>query len=103
MVESKTVSWDVVDIAQSAAIRLCDEGILETVDWKKRVLDRAKVMAGDRYDSGVPSRVSATVIAYDKETSWGTVRRPPPTSSTCKNFPASADGLRTHTLISIGR
>lgn len=67
MVESKTVSWDVVDVGQSAAMRLCDEGILETVDWKKLGLDRAKFMAADKYDCGVPSHVSATVIAYDKD------------------------------------
>ncbi|MDA9503993.1 spermidine/putrescine ABC transporter substrate-binding protein [Bradyrhizobium sp. CCBAU 11386] len=67
MVESKTVSWDVIDVGQSAAIRLCDEGILETVDWNKLGLDRSKFMAADKYDCGVPSHVSATVIAYDKD------------------------------------
>ncbi|MCK1268007.1 ABC transporter substrate-binding protein [Bradyrhizobium sp. 49] len=67
MVESKTVSWDVILIPASAAVRLCDEGILETIDWKKLGLDQSKFMGADKSDCAVPISVSATVIAYDKD------------------------------------
>ncbi|MGY3462806.1 putative spermidine/putrescine transport system substrate-binding protein [Bradyrhizobium sp. LM3.4] len=67
MVETKTVSWDVVDMYQSGAIRLCDEGILETLDWEKLGLDRSKFLGDGKYDCGVPTQVSATVVAYDKD------------------------------------
>ncbi|UPJ26369.1 ABC transporter substrate-binding protein [Bradyrhizobium sp. CW1] len=67
MVETKTVSWDVVDINQSAAIKLCDSGILEPLDWKKLGLDQAKFLGDSRYECGVPTHVSATVVAYDKD------------------------------------
>ncbi|WP_271598476.1 ABC transporter substrate-binding protein [Bradyrhizobium sp. CCBAU 45384] len=67
MVETKTVSWDVVDINQSAALRLCDAGILETLDWDKLGLDRIKFLGDSKYDCGVPTHVSATIVAYDKD------------------------------------
>ncbi|RXH33408.1 spermidine/putrescine ABC transporter substrate-binding protein [Bradyrhizobium nanningense] len=67
MVETNTVSWDVVDINQSAAVRLCDAGILETLDWNKLGLDRAKFLGDGKYDCGVPSHVGAAVVAYDKD------------------------------------
>lgn len=67
MVETNSVSWDVVDVSSSEALRLCDEGILETIDWKKLGLDRGKFFASDKFDCGVPNAISATVIAYDKD------------------------------------
>ncbi|WP_407193108.1 ABC transporter substrate-binding protein [Bradyrhizobium sp. STM 3566] len=67
MVETKTVSWDVVDINQSAAVTLCDSGVLETLDWKKLGLDRTKFLGDGKYDCGVPTHVSATIVAYDKD------------------------------------
>ncbi|MGY4319307.1 ABC transporter substrate-binding protein [Bradyrhizobium sp. JR3.5] len=67
MVQSKSVSWDVVDADSVAAIQLCDEGIIETIDWKRLGLDRAKFMGGDKYDCAVPYEVSASIIAYDKD------------------------------------
>ncbi|WP_368508658.1 extracellular solute-binding protein [Bradyrhizobium lupini] len=66
MVESKGVSWDVVDSSGRQAIQMCAEGLLETIDWKMLGLDRTKFMTGDQQDCGVPSLASATVIAYDK-------------------------------------
>ncbi|WP_316399514.1 ABC transporter substrate-binding protein [Bradyrhizobium sp. 33ap4] len=67
MVKSNTVSWDVVDGYSIWVNQLCAEGILETIDWKKLGLDRAKFTDGDKYDCGVPSVISATVVAYDKD------------------------------------
>ncbi|WP_311966942.1 ABC transporter substrate-binding protein [Bradyrhizobium australiense] len=67
MVQSKTVSWDVVNAGPATTIRLCGDGIIETIDWKKLGLDRAKFMDNDKNDCGVPNLISATVIAYDKD------------------------------------
>ncbi|MGY4372777.1 putative spermidine/putrescine transport system substrate-binding protein [Bradyrhizobium sp. i1.3.6] len=67
MVESKTVSWDVVDSESTLAVQLCAEGIIEPIDWNKLTLDRAKLLGGDTSDCAVPFAISATVIAYDKD------------------------------------
>ncbi|WP_335622042.1 extracellular solute-binding protein [Bradyrhizobium icense] len=67
MVQSKTVSWDVVDTGAGAAMQMCAEGIM-TIDWNKLGLDRAKFMDGDKNDCGVPNQISAMIIAYDKGT-----------------------------------
>ncbi|MEY9981519.1 spermidine/putrescine-binding protein [Bradyrhizobium yuanmingense] len=66
MVESKTVSWDVVDASGAGALRMCAEGIIETMDWTKLGLDRSKFTTADIEDCGVPTLASATIIAYDK-------------------------------------
>ncbi|MCC8960116.1 ABC transporter substrate-binding protein [Bradyrhizobium sp. Pear77] len=67
MVESNTVSWDVVDFAADVYLQLCAEGLLETVDWKKLGLDRTKFIGGDTSDCGVPSVIGSTIVAYDKD------------------------------------
>lgn len=67
MVESKTVSWDVVDASGSGALRMCADGLIEAIDWNKLGLDRAKFMTGDIQDCGVPTLASATIVAYDKD------------------------------------
>jgi putative spermidine/putrescine transport system substrate-binding protein len=67
MVESKSVSWDVIDEDSGRAIQGCAEGILETIDWNKLGLDRSKFIGADKYDCAVPNILYATVIAYDKD------------------------------------
>ncbi|MET4046113.1 putative spermidine/putrescine transport system substrate-binding protein [Bradyrhizobium sp. RT6a] len=67
MVQSKTVSWDVVNANPMTTIMLCNEGIIETIDWTKLGLDRAKFLDNDKNDCGVPNQLSTTVIAYDKD------------------------------------
>jgi putative spermidine/putrescine transport system substrate-binding protein len=67
MVESKSVSWDVVDVDSQTAIQSCAEGIVETIDWKKLGLDKAKFTGSDQFDCAVPTILYATVIAYDKD------------------------------------
>lgn len=67
MVQSKTVSWDVVDGYSSWVNQLCADGILERIDWKRLGLDRTKFVNGETYECGVPSVISATVVAYDKD------------------------------------
>ncbi len=66
MVESKNVSWDIVDTDAQLSIRGCALGLLERIDWKKLGLDRAKFMGDDKSDCGVPGTIAATVLAYDK-------------------------------------
>ncbi len=65
MVEAKNVTWDAVDVDTQTALAACAEGILETIDWTKLGLDRAKFIGGDLQDCAVPTIVYSTVIAYD--------------------------------------
>jgi putative spermidine/putrescine transport system substrate-binding protein len=67
MVEAKSVNWDVVDVDSGRAIQGCSEGVLETIDWAKVGVDRAKLTGADKYDCAVPTILYATVIAYDKD------------------------------------
>lgn len=67
MVESKTFSWDVIDIGASGAWSMCAQGLLETIDWKKVGLDRAKFGDPAKFDCGVPYRSEWAVVAYDKD------------------------------------
>ena len=67
MVESKSISWDVVDLDSPRATQACAEGILETIDWSKLGFDRAKFTGADKFDCAVPTILYATVIAYDKD------------------------------------
>ncbi len=64
MVETKTVSWDVVDGGYGIG-EMCAAGIIETIDWKKLGLDPAKFKG--RHECGVPTSAAANVIAYDKD------------------------------------
>lgn len=65
MVESKNVTWDVVDADTNTVLAACAEGILEEIDWGKLGLDRSKFIGGDITDCAVPNIVYATVFAYD--------------------------------------
>jgi putative spermidine/putrescine transport system substrate-binding protein len=65
MVESNSVTWDVIDIDTQTALAACAEGILETIDWGKLGLDRSKFIGADLQECAVPNIVYATVIAYD--------------------------------------
>ncbi|WP_377830658.1 ABC transporter substrate-binding protein [Bradyrhizobium lupini] len=67
MVQTKTVSWDVAFVTAGAAIQLCADGVIETLDWKTLGLDRAKFMGADKNDCGLPDSTSATVVTYDKD------------------------------------
>lgn len=66
MVDSHSVSWDVVDVPASRTSELCNQGLIEKIDWKKLSLDRSKFIVADRYDCAVPSYIGATVLAYDR-------------------------------------
>jgi putative spermidine/putrescine transport system substrate-binding protein len=65
MVESKSVTWDLVDVDTQTALAACAEGTLETIDWKKLGLDRSKFIGADIQECAVPNILYSTVIAYD--------------------------------------
>ncbi|WFU71225.1 ABC transporter substrate-binding protein [Bradyrhizobium sp. CB2312] len=67
MVESKSVSWDVINEYSLWTIELCNQGLVEKIDWNKLGLDRSKFLGADMYECGVPAEVLATGIAYDKD------------------------------------
>lgn len=67
MVETGTVSWDVVDVTTNVVMQLCAEGVLETIEWNKVGLDRAKFIGGNVSDCGVPNVTYSFVIGYDKD------------------------------------
>jgi len=76
--ESGNVSWDIVDMLQSPAFRLYDQGLLQEIDFDKD-LDRAPdgtpatqdfvkgSLSGDGKTGGYASTISySTLFAYDK-------------------------------------
>ncbi len=65
MVESGTISWDVISVDQATALQGCDDGVLENLDYSK-ILDKAKILPGAALDCAIGSDVYATVFAYDK-------------------------------------
>ncbi|MCK1429178.1 ABC transporter substrate-binding protein [Bradyrhizobium sp. 87] len=67
MVDTKSVSWDVVEADTTAAIQMCADGVVEKIDWEKLGIDRSKFTGTDGNDCGVPSLVYSTVLAYDKD------------------------------------
>jgi len=67
MVQTKAVSWDVISATVSTARQLCDEGVIERIDWKKLGLDRAKFTDADKYDCAFPESVYSVILAYDKD------------------------------------
>ena len=65
MVEAKSISWDVIDVDTATALQGCADGVLETIDWAKLGLDRAKFIGGDLLECAVPTIVYGTVYGYD--------------------------------------
>jgi putative spermidine/putrescine transport system substrate-binding protein len=64
MVESKNVTWDVVDVDTATVIQACDEGLLEPIDWSK-VGAKEKFIGSSNFECGVPTILYSTVFAYD--------------------------------------
>ncbi|MBZ9603061.1 ABC transporter substrate-binding protein [Phyllobacterium chamaecytisi] len=67
MVDSNTVSWDVLDAPGSIGWIMCTQGLLETIDWTRLGLDRAKFGNAGKFDCGVPIQTNSTIVAYDKD------------------------------------
>jgi len=65
MVESGRVSWDIVDTTMSLAVRGCDQGLWEKLDYS-RIGDRAGFVPGGALDCAVGSVIWSTVVAFDE-------------------------------------
>jgi putative spermidine/putrescine transport system substrate-binding protein len=65
MVEANAITWDVIDVDTATALQGCAEGALETIDWAKLGLDRAKFIGADLMECAVPTIVYGTVFGYD--------------------------------------
>jgi putative spermidine/putrescine transport system substrate-binding protein len=64
MVETKNVTWDVVEVESPDVARGCDEGLFEPMDWSK-VGAKADFVPAAVTECGVGVFVWSTVMAYD--------------------------------------
>jgi putative spermidine/putrescine transport system substrate-binding protein len=70
-VEAGNVTWDIVDVELSDAVRACDEGLLETIDpsilpdGADGTAAKDDFLEGTLYDCAVASIVWSTIFAYD--------------------------------------
>jgi putative spermidine/putrescine transport system substrate-binding protein len=68
MVESKKVTWDVMDRNLQTALEIGRQGYLEKIDYSK--VDRSKVRPEHANDWGIGNYIYAQVITYNT-TKWG--------------------------------
>ena len=73
-VESGTVTWDLVDVLEAPAIRLCDEGLAEEIDYDKVLaaapdgtLPTEDFIEGTLSGCFIPEIVYATLFAYNDD------------------------------------
>jgi putative spermidine/putrescine transport system substrate-binding protein len=66
MVETKKVTWDVVEVESPDVARGCDEGLFEKLDWSK-VGSKADFVPAAVTDCGVGIFVWSTVMAYNAD------------------------------------
>lgn len=64
MVETKNVTWDVVEVESPDVARGCDEGLFEPMDWSK-VGAKGDFVPAAVTECGVGVFVWSTVMAYD--------------------------------------
>ncbi|MFM2403345.1 MAG: Spermidine/putrescine-binding periplasmic protein precursor [Pseudomonadota bacterium] len=64
MVETKKISWDVVEVESPDVARGCDEGLFEKIDWSK-VGNKADFLPAAIHECGVGIFVWSTVMAYN--------------------------------------
>ena len=64
MVETKKVTWDVVEVESPDAARGCDEGLFEKIDWAK-VGNKADFQPAAVQECGVGIFIWSTVMAYN--------------------------------------
>lgn len=75
MVETRNVTWDVVEVESPDLNRGCDEGLFETLDWSE-IGNKADFQKAAVHECGVGTFVWSTVMAYnadqlkDAPTSW---------------------------------
>jgi putative spermidine/putrescine transport system substrate-binding protein len=66
MVETKNVTWDVVEVESPDVARGCDEGLFEPLDWSK-VGAKGDFVPAAVTECGVGVFVWSTVMAYDAD------------------------------------
>lgn len=64
MVESKKVTWDVVEVESADVTRGCDEGLFEKMDYSK-IGNKADFTPAALHECGIGAFVWSTVMAYD--------------------------------------
>lgn len=74
MVDTKNVSWDVVEVESPDVARGCDEGLFERLDWSK-IGPKSDFIPAAVTECGVGIFVWSTVMAYD-----GDKLKSPPTT-----------------------
>ena len=66
MVETKKVTWDVVEVESPDVNRGCDEGLFEKLDWSK-IGNKADFQPAAVHECGVGTFVWSTVLAYNAD------------------------------------
>jgi putative spermidine/putrescine transport system substrate-binding protein len=66
MVDTKSVSWDVVEVESPELARGCDEGMFEKLDYSK-IGNKADFVQGAAQSCGVGIFVWSTVLAYNAD------------------------------------
>lgn len=66
MVDTKSVSWDVLEVEDNDLARGCDEGLFEKLDYSK-IGNKADFVPGAAQQCGIGIFVWSTVLAYDAD------------------------------------
>jgi len=66
MVDSKRVSWDVLDVESPDLMRGCDEGMFEKLDYR-RIIKPAELLPGAAQPCGMAAYAWSTVLAYNAD------------------------------------
>ena len=66
MVETKKITWDVVEVESPDVNRGCDEGLFEKIDWSK-VGSKADFQPAAVHECGVGTFIWSTVMAYNAD------------------------------------
>jgi putative spermidine/putrescine transport system substrate-binding protein len=66
MVETRNITWDVVEVESPDVNRGCDEGLFEKMDWAK-VGNKADFQPAAVHECGVGTFVWSTVLAYNAD------------------------------------
>jgi len=66
MVDTKSVSWDVLEVESPELVRGCDEGLLERLDYA-RIGNKADFVPGAAQPCGIGIFVWSTALAYNAD------------------------------------
>jgi putative spermidine/putrescine transport system substrate-binding protein len=66
MVDTRSVSWDVLDVESPELVRGCEEGLFEKLDFS-RIANRGDLLPGAVQPCGVGAYIWSTVLAYNAD------------------------------------